>query len=146
MFLLYFYQIAVIIYSLPCQVLKIIWSFCCCYFVAAFILRYLSIAIAIVEFALGCAFIKLLSNYRYYIQFALLSCKSHLVFLLLLLYCGILVFRLCKYWLNSSFIKLKFDLKENKSLNTSKNCYDWYGCSLFIFTQSHFSSNSSLTS
>ena len=102
-------------------------------------LHHLLIAAMIRESALGC--LVLLSNCCHCIWSALSNCKGYLVFLLLLLHCGILAFCLYKYQLNSFCLRLRIDLKKNKSLITSKSCHGWHDRSPFVSTHRHFSLN-----
>ena len=77
------------------------------------------IVATVVGSALGC--LVLLSNCRHCIQSALLNCKDYLVFLSLLLCYGVLAFRLCKCQLSPFRLRLKVNLKGNRSLTTFKS-------------------------
>lgn len=105
---------------------------------ALFVCR-LSLATVAVEFALGCL-VLLLICYSY-IRSALLSCK------VIWFFCGccfIATFLLSVYInvnLNPSRLKLRVDWKWNRSLNISKHCYGWRGCSPSVSIQTHFSLN-----
>ena len=79
------------------------------------------IAAAEVKSTLGC--LVLLSNCCYCIRSALSSCKGYLIFLSLLFCCGVSAFCLYKCQLNSFCLKLRVDLKKNKSLTTPKSCH-----------------------
>ena len=105
-------------------------------------LHCLPIATTVMKSTLG-RFV-LLSNCYYCIWSALSNCKSYLVFLSLLFCCGVLVFCLYKCQLNSFRLKLRVNLKRNRSLTIPKSCHGRHNCSLFVSTQSHFSLNFSL--
>ena len=110
-------------------------------FFRSFALHYPLITAMAMKSALGC--LVLLSNCRHCIRSASLNCKGYLVFLLLLLHCGISVFCRFKCQLNLFHLRLRINLKRNRSLITSKNRHGQRGRFLFVSTQSHFSPNSS---
>ena len=90
----------------------------------------LPIVAAAVESALGC--LVLLLNCRHRIRSTLSSYKGYLVFLLLLLCCGVSAFCLCKCQLNPFHFRLRVDLKGNKSLITPKSYHDQRSRSPFV--------------